>query len=56
MKELGKYAVIGLSALSVYELGVFVFDQLGEYTALLVQRHIENQLRKTYDILGSLGK
>lgn len=56
MKELGKYAAIGFSALSIYELCVLLLDQLGNYAVHLIQRHIESQLQKTYELLGSLGK
>lgn len=56
LRDIGKYAAIGISALSIYEVGVMLIDQLGEYAEQCISKYIENRIKDTYEILCCLGK
>ena len=54
--DLGKYVVIGLSALSMYEIGSLVISQLNDYISNYIEMRIVESLKKEYEIISCLGK
>lgn len=53
---LGKYAIIGLSALSIYELASLLVDYASDSLNKYITKCILEKLKDSYEIQKELGK
>lgn len=54
-EDIGKYAAIGLSVFSLYEVAIALLKQVDDATNRYIDKRILQDLQTKYEILCSLG-